>query len=653
MKIIVLTSCTSTKQYKPHNQLSQKDFTDLSAERIAELEEYSLPAYQMYTGNQHARLMVGIEELRASGSTVDLYIISAGYGLLEGDQSIVPYECTFSGMKVSEIEAWASRLKIPEAVARLFQQTDYDLVLVLLGDTYLRAMQLTDNTVFGSPTLFLCASKSEKFIKGIGGFDTVKLAGAEAKLFHCGLVGLKGELARRLFVTLGEMDAIPYAVFDDLLSYLDKDVLQPKRKLAMPMIPLASVSHTFSSDKVSTHKGVKYFMPDWGDSVDADYDFINESHSGGRGGLNNQLYAHQIYERPNYDGLLISRAVVEKSGAKQATLYLHKVHSFMRVPKEFPIMGDCGAFSYIGQSTPPYQTNEMLDYYTELGFDLGVSIDHLWFGADTRQEQQERYDLTITNAEAFLREHQKRGLDWTPIGAIQGWDVETYTNAAVQLVKMGYDYIGLGGVVKTKTNEIISYLEAIKKAIPPHIRIHVFGVARLKGIQDYNRLNVTSADSSSPLRKAWLDMDRGYFFYDAPYSALRIPLAENLINKEKKKGYHLDSDSIIKLEQTALAMLRNYDRGKESLDNTLNALITYDNITHPYTRCIESKYSRTLESRVWKECGCPICKAHGVEVMVFRCGNRNRRRGFHNTYIFYSLMQKLLHGESISPHWLS
>ena len=200
MKIAVLTSCTSTKQYKPHNQLSQKDFSHLSAERIAELEEYSLPAYQMYTGNQHARLMAGIEELRASGSTVDLYIISAGYGLLDGNRSIVPYECTFSGMKVSEIEAWASRLKIPEAVARLFQQTDYDLVLVLLGDTYLRALQLTDNTVFGSPTLFLCASKSEKFIKGIGGFDTIKLAGAEAKRFHCGLVGLKGELARRLFV---------------------------------------------------------------------------------------------------------------------------------------------------------------------------------------------------------------------------------------------------------------------------------------------------------------------------------------------------------------------------------------------------------------------------------------------------------------------
>ena len=638
MKIAVLTSCTSTKQYKPHNQLSQKDFSHLSAERIAELEEYSLPAYQMYTGNQHARLMAGIEELRASGSTVDLYIISAGYGLLDGNRSIVPYECTFSGMKVSEIEAWASRLKIPEAVARLFQQTDYDLVLVLLGDTYLRALQLTDNTVFGSPTLFLCASKSEKFIKGIGGFDTIKLAGAEAKRFHCGLVGLKGELARRLFVYLSQKGTPD----GNLLDALDNPTLSPKRKMAMPMIPLASVSHTFSKDKM-THTRIKYFMPDWGDSVDVDYDFINETHSHGRSGINNQVYAHQIYERPNYDGLLISRAVVEKSGAKQATLYLHKVHSFMRVPKEFPIMGDCGAFSYIGQSTPPYQTNEMLDYYTELGFDLGVSIDHLWFGADTRQEQQERYNLTITNAEAFLREHQKRGLDWTPIGAIQGWDVETYTNAAVQLVKMGYDYIGLGGVVKTKTSDIISYLESIRSAIPSHIRIHVFGVARLQGIPDFIKLNVTSADSSSPLRKAWLDMDRGYFSFERPYSAIRVPQASN---------NPIATQLTYQLERTALDMLRKYDKGLVCLEDVLSAVVTYDKHVRPSGKDMTTKYRETLDAQAWKQCGCTIYREHGVEVVIFRCGNRNRRRGFHNTHVFYSLMQKLIRGEKISDAWL-
>jgi hypothetical protein len=34
-------------------------------------------------------------------------------------------------------------------------------------------------------------------------------------------------------------------------------------------------------------------------------------------------------------------------------------------------------------------------------------------------------------------------------------------------------------------------------------------------------------------------------------------------------------------------------------------------------------------------------------VVIFRGNNRNRRRGFHNTWVFYHLMQKVLAGESV------
>ena len=42
---------------------------------------------------------------------------------------------------------------------------------------------------------------------------------------------------------------------------------------------------------------------------------------------------------------------------------------------------------------------------------------------------------------------------------------------------------------------------------------------------------------------------------------------------------------------------------------------------------------------------CEICQKWGVEVAVFRGNNRNRRRGFHNTYVFYKIFQKILNGE--------
>jgi hypothetical protein len=51
---------------------------------------------------------------------------------------------------------------------------------------------------------------------------------------------------------------------------------------------------------------------------------------------------------------------------------------------------------------------------------------------------------------------------------------------------------------------------------------------------------------------------------------------------------------------------------------------------------------RTLQDQPWKSCGCVICEAIGVEVIIFRGNDRNRRRGFHNTYVFYERFQELL-----------
>lgn len=50
----------------------------------------------------------------------------------------------------------------------------------------------------------------------------------------------------------------------------------------------------------------------------------------------------------------------------------------------------------------------------------------------------------------------------------------------------------------------------------------------------------------------------------------------------------------------------------------------------------------SLEDRPWQMCDCTVCQEIGVEVVIFRGNDRNRRRGFHNTYIFYQRFQELL-----------
>ena len=112
---------------------------------------------------------------------------------------------------------------------------------------------------------------------------------------------------------------------------------------------------------------LSYFIPEWDDLVDPDYDFLNDKPSCGRSHWTNNVYAHQLYPEPAYDGILVSKLVAEARQDKAERINKLGVHRFFRVPENFPIMGDCGAFGYIKEEVPPYTTNEILDYYTLSG----------------------------------------------------------------------------------------------------------------------------------------------------------------------------------------------------------------------------------------------------------------------------------------------
>ncbi|RYE68098.1 MAG: hypothetical protein EOP17_07060, partial [Rhizobiaceae bacterium] len=116
--------------------------------------------------------------------------------------------------------------------------------------------------------------------------------------------------------------------------------------------------------KESQTSKIKYFIPEWDDLVDPAYDFLNDIHSGGKGSWHNQVYAHEMYENPNYDGILISRVVVDGNKRRRELMETLGVHGSLRVPQNFKVMGDCGAFGYLNEEVPPYSTQDVLDYYT-------------------------------------------------------------------------------------------------------------------------------------------------------------------------------------------------------------------------------------------------------------------------------------------------
>jgi hypothetical protein len=376
---------------------------------------------------------------------------------------------------------------------------------------------------------------------------------------------------------------------------------------------------------------IRYFIPDWDDRVDPDYDFLNDTHAPGRNPYLDDRYAHELYaSEPTYDGVLLSRAVIDDSPAKLVAIQAAgSVHSYLRLPPHALVLGDCGAFSYWKDDEPPYKTAEILDYYQHLGFDIGVSIDHLIF-AELEAEKQRRWDITVANAEAFLREHQTGGYTFTPVGVIQGWDPTSYARAADALMKMGYRHIAVGGLVRSQTNEVLSVLQAVQAKLKPDTEVHLFGVNRPEHVADFARLGVTSFDSASRLRRAWMDGRRNYFLGNRAFSAIRIPEARTLA---KKQG--LDEAHALRRERDALSTLRAYAQEQAEFAETLEAVLAYAELSREVSRRTRLDYIETLMTRPWTYCDCAICQQVGVEVMIFRGNNRNRRRGFHNTWQLY------------------
>jgi|WetSurMetagenome_2_1015567.scaffolds.fasta_scaffold34521_2 hypothetical protein len=655
MKLLLITSCTGEKQHDPAGQLTKDDFLKLhEPERFRASEErlskYRLRAEDMYTGQQHVRLMRGVKEVRERlrAESVDLWIVSAGYGVISGDREIVPYECTFQGMKRKELREWAEHLKVPREMRKLLAQP-YDLGMVLLGDSYLAACQLDEKMGFGGPTLFFCGASVARKFPAIRGSRTVVLTNREAKRFSCGLVGLKGEIGKRLLSKISREPELVKRIIRpemDLLAELDGHVTTKTTRSGHGRVnPRVDRVITIPESWWNkTHrKKLQYFIPEWDDLVDPDYDFINDNHSGGSGDWSNEVYAHQLYPEPNYDGILMSRAVAQKSKKKKERITALGVHRYLRVPREFPIMGDCGAFDYIMQETPPYTTEDVIDYYTRLGFDYGVSVDHLIVRA-TENQKNFRYELTIHNAEEFLKEHSNAKLKWKPIGAVQGWDALSYAKAAAQYAKMGYKYIGLGGLVRTSTPDILVTLTKVREAIPSGVRVHLFGLARLRAIQQMVDLGVSSVDSASALRRAWLGGKDNYWSETGKhYRAIRIPeagksfRAKRMVSEGRASG-----DFVAKVESRCMEALRAFDKERLSLDATLSIIGEYDHLITPDRPVFLEEYRRTLEAQPWKECPCEICRKDGIEVVIFRGNNRNRRRGFHNTFVFYRLLQRVL-----------
>lgn len=363
---------------------------------------------------------------------------------------------------------------------------------------------------------------------------------------------------------------------------------------------------------------MRFYVPEWDDHVDAQYDFRHDEHSALDRTQRELAYIWDFFDRSEtpIDGVLISREQVEESPAKFNRLTSNGVYDapMLDLPEWLPTISDCGAWGYKQFPFPPYWNEAMLDFYEQLDVSVGVTIDHLVLGSghsarlylderaftdafttsdipDTLSEtvddimidawpdtwppyvddyepsirssqqvdpfgpelfegapdevlarladdpravyrdddMQFRYELTLDNAEEMRDLYDANSYAFRPMVAIQGWDADSYVKATEEVLEMGYQYIGIGGVagspeevVKDIVSAVGNTITAFEREHNTRIDIHVFGFAKTGAFDTIGRSGVTSFDSASMLRAAWTGGENYHLDSDRRYDAIRV-----------------------------------------------------------------------------------------------------------------------------------
>ena len=292
-----------------------------------------------------------------------------------------------------------------------------------------------------------------------------------------------------------------------------------------------------------------YFLPDWDDMLDVDYNFNADRFSADHRLDRVEQHCIQVMQPERMcDGIVVSLAqhlgskgVLRKFGPTDLqALAPESLREKFGLSINQWVFGDCGAFTYVNEPLPTITTEQAISMYQLYGFDLGSSVDHIPFPMITinnekkvlsEAERQQRVKLTRDNAAAFLALHKQRKCTFIPVGTIQALSPDDYAKQLLEYVEIGYTHIAIGGLIPKSNAEIQDTVQALGKAktyLKKEIWIYLFGVFRPKIQPLFHHYGITSFDSATYFRKAWLRSDQNYLGVDGQwYAAIRVPMTSD------------------------------------------------------------------------------------------------------------------------------
>jgi hypothetical protein len=404
---------------------------------------------------------------------------------------------------------------------------------------------------------------------------------------------------------------------------------------------------------------ISYFLPDWDDLLDPNFDFETSSFSGATNEARGDKHCCVLmHPKRMCDGVLVSLAQQGTSkgplkrfaGTDVDSLAPMRLRDHFGLGQNQALFGDCGAFSYVDERSPTTTVEQAVAKYELYGFDYGASVDHIpvrYIEVDGKKkelrhaERERRVQLTIDNAERFIRLARERAVSFLPVGIVQGIYPEDYADTVQYYHEIGYTQIALGGLVPLPDSAVA---EIVKKVMPivaklrPRPWIHLFGIFRPKLQSLFRESGIDSFDSATYFRKAWLRSDQNYLAQSGQwYAAIRVPMTSDPRTRKRLESSGRDITTLEMEEKNVMKLLCEFSRGGATVSSVLSAVIHYDeHLTRSCdARSMRTAYERTLHDRPWRQCDCTFCIGSGIHTLIFRGANRNKRRGAHNTLMLY------------------
>lgn len=190
------------------------------------------------------------------------------------------------------------------------------------------------------------------------------------------------------------------------------------------------------------------------------------------------------------------------------------------------ILLDSGAFSLINRPGKNLNPKDVFMQQLKIaeGASCSVILCHLDFpippeSTDTL-EIYRRLEKTVTNAHQFMELFRAARLpsNYKSLGVIQGNSFDTISFCAQELLRVGFDQLGIGSLAALyDTKSIVERVGYAVHSAGPNI--HVFGVSAPETVARLKAMGIRSFDSSTPMKTAMYNT----LIYSDPLRRYGIP----------------------------------------------------------------------------------------------------------------------------------